>query len=369
MKITSPTMVLDKVKCLKNIERMVKKAKEHNLEFRPHFKSHQSVEIGGWFRDFGVRAITVSSLRMADYFASGGFDDITVAFPANLNEMGLINDLAKKISLNLLVESAETAAALGRGLDSRVGVFIKVDTGYGRTGIAVRDFQTVERVADEIGKSPKLCFKGFLTHAGHSYSAKTTGEILAIHSKSVSQMFELKDFFVERWPDAEISVGDTPCCSLAADFPGVTEIRPGNFVFYDTMQLGLGSCTHDQIAVALACPVVAKHADRNSLVIHGGAVHLSKESLTAPTGERRFGLMVRLGEEGWSAPVPDALVVGLSQEHGVLSVPEDEFQRIKVGEIIGILPVHSCLTANLMRGYLTLSGEIVDHMQGRGVAM
>ncbi len=79
----------------------------------------------------------------------------------------------------------------------------------------------------------------------------------------------------------KLSVGDTPGCSLLPDFPGVDEIRPGNFVFYDAEQLEIGSCASNQIAVALACPIVARHPERNEVVLYGGAIHLSKESFTS----------------------------------------------------------------------------------------
>ena len=101
MKITEPTLILDKKRCLANIEKMANKAKRNNINFRPHFKTHQSAEIGSWFRNFDVTSITVSSVRMAKYFAANGWNDITIAFPVNILEIGQINELALKISLNI----------------------------------------------------------------------------------------------------------------------------------------------------------------------------------------------------------------------------------------------------------------------------
>src|SRR5690606_14524169 len=98
---------LDKEVVLRNIERMAKKAAEHRLRFRPHFKTHQSAEVGEWFRAFGVEAITVSSVRMAEYFAVSGWNDITIAFSVNVLELFNINRLAANIRLNVLVENKE----------------------------------------------------------------------------------------------------------------------------------------------------------------------------------------------------------------------------------------------------------------------
>jgi D-serine deaminase-like pyridoxal phosphate-dependent protein len=365
LKTVSPTLMLDKAKCLKNIEKMSDKARALGVRFRPHFKTHQSKRVGGWFRNFGVDAITVSSVKMAAYFAGSGFNDITVAFPVDLNEIGMIDELARRVSINVLVESLESVSALERGLGSNVGVFIKIDSGYGRTGIDAKDLKAIDALSSLVGKSSKLSFKGFLTHAGHSYKAKSVQEILAVHLGSLAEMRALKESFTADWPNLEISVGDTPCCSVACDFPGVDEMRPGNFVFYDAMQSRLGSCVYDQIAVALACPIVARHAGKNTFIIHGGAAHLSKESEIDSNGDQHFGLLVRLNPDGWEEPIAGARVTGLSQEHGIVSVTGETYDRFKVGDVVGILPVHSCLTANLMRGYLTLEGDIVDHMQGR----
>ena len=102
MKITKPTLLLDEYKCKKNIQNMFSRAKLHNIEFRPHFKTHQSLEIGQWFKEVGVNKITISSLEMATYFASK-WNDITVAFPVNILEIDTINSLAEKIILNVLI--------------------------------------------------------------------------------------------------------------------------------------------------------------------------------------------------------------------------------------------------------------------------
>ncbi len=82
--IIRPTLVLDKEICLRNIEKMMKKAAEFKLKFRPHFKTHQSAEIGEWFKLFGAEAITVSSVQMAEFFAANGWRDITLAFSLNI---------------------------------------------------------------------------------------------------------------------------------------------------------------------------------------------------------------------------------------------------------------------------------------------
>jgi len=139
MEITKPTLLLSKEIALRNIQNMARKANDLGLIFRPHFKTHQSAEIGEWFRDAGVKCITVSSLTMANYFADFGWDDITIAFSVNIPEIPEMNELAGRINLNLLIENKEGLAALQEKITWHTGVFIKIDTGYNRTGIESKD--------------------------------------------------------------------------------------------------------------------------------------------------------------------------------------------------------------------------------------
>ena len=174
-------------------------------------------------------------------------------------------------------------------------------------------------------------------------------EIESIYQSSIDQLNQLKKVFIQAFPNLTISYGDTPSCSLTKDLSGADEIRPGNFVYYDCIQCEIGSCTIDEIAVAVACPVVAIHSKRNELVIYGGAVHLSKECLTDSNGIKKYGLVVHIHNNGWSNPIQGAYVRSISQEHGIIFIPDLEQKNFKPGDMIGILPVHSCLTANLLK--------------------
>ena len=129
--------------------------------FRPHFKTHQSHEIGRWFRELGVDKITVSSLKMAEYFAEDDWNDITVAFPTNILEIDRINRLADRVQLNLMLESVEVAEFLQRELQHSIGVFIKVDVGYHRTGVASDDHSKMDSILSCIDEANHLEFKGF----------------------------------------------------------------------------------------------------------------------------------------------------------------------------------------------------------------
>ena len=360
LKITRPTLILDKQKCLNNIKFMVEKGKKNNLKFRPHFKTHQSSIIGNWFRDFGVKSITVSSVEMAEYFADNGWNDITIAFPFNMLEIEKINELAAKINLNILIISENSLDFLIKKIKHKIGFFIEIDTGYHRTGISAEDIPKIEEILNKTKNSELINFRGFLTHAGNTYQAKSRKEISDIHFDSIQKMQKIKVYFRNDFPELQISIGDTPSCTLLEDFHGVDEIRPGNFVFYDLMQKNLGVCSNEQIAVVVACPVIARYPERNEIIIYGGAVHLSKEYLLHEDGSKMFGKIVKFNENKWTEPLSGMYLSSLSQEHGTIKVDSSGFDKIRIGEVVGILPVHSCLTANLHKFYLTLSGNILQ---------
>ncbi len=334
------------------------KALASGVEFRPHFKTHQSLEIGRWFKEKGVQKITVSSLTMAEYFSSE-WNDITVAFPTNILEIDTINRLAKRITLNLSIENEESVRFLVNELQAPVQIYLKIDMGYHRTGIEPHNRQLIDKILETIDSSDLVHFKGFLGHAGHTYSCTNTEEVMAVYRESMTIVSELKGGYSNRYPDVVFSIGDTPGCSVVEDFSWVDEIRPGNFVFYDLTQHKIGSNSIAQIAVALACPITAIHKHRNEIVVYGGGVHFSKERLEDDEGTI-FGRVVEKHGNGWGRLIPNMYLKSLSQDPGILSVPENRIDQYGIGDYVLILPVHSCMTANLMRVYQTLEGEQIS---------
>ena len=357
VQIIRPTLVIDKSICLRNIERMAQKAKDLQLRFRPHFKTHQSAIIGNWFRQYGVKAITVSSVQMAGCFSREGWDDITIAFPLNILEINLINQLASTINLNVLVENSEASRILAQKISAPVGVFLKIDTGSKRTGIDASNTGLIDALLKLLGENEKIIFRGFLTHNGQTYSARSPNEIFSCHFDSLLKLQKLKQKYRQKFPNIEVSIGDTPSCILCTNFVDVDEIRPGNFVFFDLMQQSLGVCDFRDIAVKMVCPVVSLHASRNEIVIYGGAIHLSQETLINIDGKKFYGRIV-VTKNGKKKLLSERNYVSrLSQEHGILKVSQKNFGLFDVGDLVEIIPVHACLTANLARKYITTEGE------------
>lgn len=350
-----PELLLDKNKCLKNIERMAQKTMDHHISFRPHCKTHQSAEIAGWFRDYGVSKITVSSFPMAAYFAENDWKDILVAFPFLPADLKVLEKIGEKCSVSVLLDNPETIKFLketGRPVD----YYIDIDTGYGRTGVKSDDYLLVENILRRACHYPHLNFSGFYCHAGHSYKTRNQQQRLEIHNKAMADLKDLKDKFREYSPLA--LYGDTPNCSTQDDFSGIDEVTPGNFVFYDLTQRSIGSCETGDIAVSMSCQVAGKYDTGKKLLVYGGAVHFSKETVKLDNSPV-FGEVVQMDRHGWNESSPASFLTGISQEHGILENCGQLFENTSVGDTILILPAHSCLTANLMKVYKTLEGEII----------
>lgn len=346
MEIKRPTFLVNKDICRKNIERIKTKAEKTNTELQAHFKTHQSLETGELFLESGINKITVSSVQMAQEFSQNpNYKEITIAFPLNILEIEEINELAKKIKLTILIESSEAAKIASSKIKNNISYLIEIDTAYNRTGVWHENTDEIDLILAVLSKNEKFTFKGFMSHDGQNYTADNEKAIIENHNSSKFKLMTLKSKY-----NTSFSMGDTPSCSLVHDFSGIDIVRPGNFVYYDLMQVKAGSCNIENIAVTVACPVVSIHNERNEVIIYGGAVHLSKEYIICADGQKVFGIPV-IYDKGFKTytQIENARVKSLSQEHGIIKFESKIPVEIKIGQIIGILPVHSCLAANLLR--------------------
>mgnify|MGYP003639044912 CR=1 FL=1 len=355
--ITDTSLVLNSNKVQSNIQKMARKAEILNVEFRPHFKTHQSHIIGSWFREQGVKGITVSSIKMAEYFAKAGWESITIAFPANILEINKLSELSSKIDLRVLATNIEVLKLLDSQLTHEVGIYIELDPGYHRSGIPILDFDSIRKTKQVIISAKNLRFEGFYTHAGHSYKCRSKKEISKLSSAILNDLQLLKSEFND-----PICFGDTPSCSVLDNFGVIDQISAGNFVFYDWTQFNIGSCDINEIAIAMYCPVVAKYPERNELLIHGGAVHFSKDSFQEINGVPYYGIVAEKLNKGWGNPIEGNILKSISQEHGIVSCTTSFFEKMAVGDLIPILPIHSCLSADVMGEYFTLDEKHIDHM-------
>jgi D-serine deaminase-like pyridoxal phosphate-dependent protein len=347
--VNHPTLMIHCATVRENIRMMVEKAAKLGVKLRPHFKTHQSREIGDWFKAAGVDRITVSSIEMATYFADGGWTDITIAFPINPRAIKDINALAKRVQLGVLISDRTVLTGLSTQLEAQVNAWVEIDTGDGRSGVAWDKADEIAATVAAIHQCPNLKFAGLLGHAGYTYRSHGQADVHKAHTRDIERLRAAAASLRTRISDKFlVSTGDTPGCSLGLDFEGADEIRPGNFVFYDIQQQQIGSCDFKQIAVAMAAPVVAVYPERSEVVLHAGGVHLAKDVLPGTPYGSIYGRIALPTKSHWSAPVEGCYVRSISQEHGIAVLSPELMQQVRVGDLLAVLPVHSCMTADLM---------------------
>ncbi len=362
-RLSEPELLLDPARAQHNIARMAARAHAAGVRLRPHFKTHQSRTVGRWFRAAGVDAITVSSLAMAEYFADDGWRDITIAFPFHPGMLARVESLARRLTLGITIADAQALDDIR--IDAALDVWLKIDVGSGRTGFPHADSDAISAIARTLAARDDVHLRGLLAHAGHSYGARGAEAVLEVHEQTLTAMRGLRALLQPAVGKLELSVGDTPTCSIAERFPGIDEIRPGNFVFYDLSQWQIGSCSASEIAVAMACPVVARHPERGQLVVHGGAVHFSKDSIELD-GERIYGLALEPRSQSWDGLQLQTRLIALSQEHGVVAAPAAVIATTRPGDTLLFAPVHSCLTADAMGRYRSLVGDRIEMLAKAG---
>lgn len=343
-KITSPAILINETIVRQNLQRMAAKAARHKLEFRPHGKTHQHPEIAALTRSYGVEEITVTSLRMAFAFMEANhWPRVTIAMPLNPREIPQLKLLAAKFKaatdLTVFLADPRIAEQLSKAFEEPLSFYVEIDLGYGRSGIYWQDTAAIEQTIVAAGQHR---FRGFYTHAGHTYDVVGTKAITEIHEQMLERIAVVNDHF---GLPAGFAYGDTPSCSTQNDFTGIHAIGPGNFVYYDLVQTTVGACQTSDIAVCLAAPVLQVKGDGREAIIHGGWVQLGKDRL--PDGT--YGRLVPLNEDGsWDAAQIIGEVRKLSQEHGTICL--NTAKQIRAGDLVGILPVHACALVNGIRG-------------------
>ncbi len=328
--LPTPALVVDLDRLENNIEQMANRADQLGVRLRPHVKTHKCLEIGRMQLAAGAAGITVSTLEEARAFADGGFDDITWAFPVIPSRCEEAAFLAGRVNLGVVVDSREAVAALG-AMGFPFKTWLKVDCGYHRAGVAPEgaDLGEVARSIVDAG----LRFAGILSHSGDAYDV-TTDEARAAVAESeratlVSAAARLTTMGI---PVPDLSVGSTPAMTAARSLTDVSEARPGNYAYFDRVQVALGSCTLGDCALSVVSSVVSAAAGHS--VCDAGALVLSKDDGPAD------GSMGEVWSEYETHQLDSRLrVVGLSQEHGRLSA------SVPVGTRLRILPNHACLTS------------------------
>jgi len=329
--------LVDGAKTERNIRKMADVASENGVALRPHVKTHKIPGIAWKQVEAGAAGITVAKLSEAEVMADGGMEDIFIAYPLVTEaKIRQAIRLGERVRLVVGVDSLEGARRLSTVAEDRaLEVRLEVDTGLRRTGVL---YDEAVGLAGEIEAMSNLDLTGIYTYRGAVLGGSKTLELEKAGLEEGQLMVSLADEMRERGIRVDdVSVGSTPTAEYVAKVDGVTEIRPGTYVFYDRMQARLGACSLDECAAVVVCTVVSRPA-RNLVVIDGGSKTFATD--VGPGAEP-----LNLGGYGHVVGYPGAVLERLTEEHGMLSVDED--CDLKVGDTLQIIPNHICSTVNL----------------------
>src|SRR6266478_5927512 len=336
--LETPALLLHLDAVERNVQHMAARARQLGVALRPHAKTHKCVEVGRLQLEHGARGLTVSTLVEAEVFARAGLNDLTWAFPIDPSHIPHACRIAEATgtTLRVAVDDEHTARALaGSGLH----VWLKVDSGLHRAGVDSASPYAL-KVAAELGKERGLVFDGILTHSGHAYRTTSKAEAAQV-------------------AEQELSVGSTPAMAAVQDLAGVTEARPGNYVFYDRTMVLIGCCETADVGVTVLATIVSHQPGAAHFIVDAGALELSKDPGPAHVAPQAMGAV---------RGAPELTVATLSQEHGLIRAesPGALDGRFAVGRQLEIIPNHSCLTVPLFDEYHVVRGtgdgaREVDH--------
>jgi D-serine deaminase-like pyridoxal phosphate-dependent protein len=357
--LPTPALLIEQSRLQANLATMQARADANDVALRPHTKTHKSVALANEQRNRGAEGLTVATVHEAETFVNAGFEDMRVAYPVtgrNKHERLQALRADSKISFTVdTVAGADQASAVYAEADIPVDVLIEVDVGHGRCGVHWADDAAAVTLARRIASLPGLHLAGILTHAGQAYDGPSDGETETDALRRASRqerdrMLSVASALAETdgvnvTPDNfEISVGSTP--SMAAftnatrDGFRVTEIRPGNYVMHDAMQVALGAATLGDCALTVLTTVVSTQQKPDGTA--HAFVDAGKKVFTTDTGYGTDGHGIALADAAQMRPHPDLHVDHLSEEHGWLTMTGDA--DLTVGDRLRIVPNHACVT-------------------------
>ena len=347
--IDTPALLIIEDRLDRNILHMQTLADENYSWLRPHIKTHKSGNIAQRQITLGAAGITVAKLSEAEIMFAAGIEDIFIAnqitHPLKINRLKMLHAQCRVIlgidnerQIDLLRPAFEKSI---RPLEVR----IEIDSGFNRCG--VRDNKYLLKIAEKIVQEPWLSLEGIFTHAGQVYSAASEEEVAKI-GRAEGEVAEAANAFLRKKgiEIQTVSVGSTPSAKYAVRNDAVNEIRPGNYVFYDGIQLALGSARAESCSLFILATVISQ-PQKDQIILDAGS-----KALGLDQGAHSLKLL-----QGFGTPVNiHANVERLSEEHGILKLEEP--QAVELGSPVLILPNHACAVANLFEKYYLISEHL-----------
>jgi D-serine deaminase-like pyridoxal phosphate-dependent protein len=353
--LDTPALLVDVEALRSNIATMQKMADSFGVALRPHTKTHKSPQIARLQAEAGARGVTVAKVGEAEVMADGGLDDILIANQVvGVGKIRRLIALSERVRLGVLVDSRDGVEMLDRTFGEAgvtLDALIEVDTGKGRCGLS--DVDEIGKLADAVGDSSGLRLRGVETHEGHvPEGAVSSGQMQERAVAAGRRVVEIAEILTELGHTIEeISVGSTPAAPWTASVAGITEMRPGTYIFNDVNQMAIDQAAPSTCALSVLATVISRpSADR-------AVVDAGSKSLFAEPARRGFALDNYEGF-GYIRQAPTARIASLSEEHGVIEIPAGlEFP--KIGQQVEIIPNHVCPAVNLHEEFYVVDGDDV----------
>ena len=339
--LTTPALLLDEARMMRNIARLATHAERLGVTLRPHVKTAKSVEVARRLTGGTPGPITVSTLAEAEVFHNAGHRDILYAVGIAPQKLARVRALrGRGCDLVVILDSAAQARAVAQ---AQVPALIEIDCDGHRGGLRPDDPALIEigRLLHEAG-----CLKGVMTHAGESYTVRGDAAHAAFAEQERAAVVAAADRLRHAGLECPVvSVGSTPTAHAARDLTGVTELRAGVYMFFDLVMAGIEVCTPDDIALSVLTTVIGHQTAKGWTMIDAGWMALSRDRGTAAQEvDQGYGLVC--DEDG--NVLPDLIVSSANQEHGIVtrrSGAEGPMPDLPVGTRLRILPNHACATA------------------------
>jgi D-serine deaminase-like pyridoxal phosphate-dependent protein len=353
--LPTPAVLVDSSKLTRNLSAMQAAANARGLRLRPHAKTHKSTHVARLQIERGAVGICCAKLGEAEVFADAGVKDIRVPYPLNPVNAERVFALAGRVAFSFIVDDPAVArewSGLAEKRGTKLDVLIKVDVGFHRCGIdpCAPDAPGTVRA---IATMPGLRFRGLLSHAGQAYGAVSEKDMEAIAAREAQTLRDLAASSSVRCD--EISVGATPTARFSVRQDGITEIRPGNYAYFDRTQVSLGAATWDDCALTVLARVVSRPA-RDRIILDSGSKTLTNDAARGFLNTDGHGAVLR----GLHTAEPDTslLIERLSEEHATVRVLSDGTTLV-TGALARVVPNHSCVVSNLVDHLWLVDGDTV----------
>lgn len=345
--LATPALTVDLDIVERNLDRMASRCREQGLGLRPHIKTHKTPEAARMQMERGAAGLTVAKVGEAEVMAAAGFDDLLLAYPVwgagNLRRLAALA-LGRRMLLSL--DNEATAHELSRAMaaqNASIGVLVEFDAGLGRCGL--EPGPACVELAHALERLPGLRFRGLMTYFGSISGGED--ERRAEAERVANRVARARSAFAEARVEVDIvSGGSTPSAPLSGAIPGITEIRPGTYVYNDLNTYYQGVCGLEDCAARVLTTVVST-AVPGRAIIDSGSKTFSSDLLGAGP-KSGYGHVVE---------APDAKLIKLNEEHGYLDITGSA-HRFRVGEVLTVIPNHVCTCVNMHdEVFLHRSGE------------